>query len=108
MKKFLGITLVLFLICSVAFAGTQDFKGTVEGVTINSTTIGPFTKTAAGEVTVKQGVFTANSTTRNTYNLSTYLYLEIADTVRIEVLNGGAGNLTIIGPDSFFEVIRIP
>ena len=29
----------------------QDFKGTVNGVTINSTTIGPFTKTAVGEVT---------------------------------------------------------
>lgn len=30
---------------------SQAFKGTVEGVVINSTTIGPFAKTAAGEVT---------------------------------------------------------
>lgn len=50
MKKLL-IGLLLLVLVFPAWGATQDFKGTVNGVTIDSTTIGPFTKTANGEVT---------------------------------------------------------
>lgn len=91
---------------------TQDFEGIFNGVTINSTTIGPFTKDAAGEViNPTQPAFLAQlSTKQNDVTGDGTLYTIVCDTeIKDQNSDYAAGTFTapVTGVYHFYGQVHI-